>query len=364
MKKLLFCLFLIFVLALSVNAAEVSARSAVLIDLDSGVVYFEKNADEVLPMASTTKIMTTLLALENCENLEEYFTVDNSAIMVEGTSMGLQKGDKVNMYSLCAGMLLSSGNDAANAAAVKISGSVPEFVKLMNQKASDLGLENTSFETPSGLDGENHHTTARELAIIAREAMKNEIFREICSKVKIQVEFGNPKYKRTLYNHNRLLRSYEGTMGIKTGFTKKSGRCLVSACERNGVSLVCVTLNAPDDWSDHTKLYDEAFANLTSVNLTRNDDYSIPVTGGNLPAVKLKMGETFATLKSGDCNNIEMHLEIKPFVYAPVSVGDICGEAVFELNGREIARAPLYATQNITKTKPKGFFDKILDIFN
>ncbi len=363
MKKLFLTFLIIISLPFCANAAEISAHSAVLIDMNTGTVYYEKNADEVMPMASTTKIMTTLLALENCEDLQEFFKVSDSAIMVEGTSMGLQKGDSVNMYALCVGMLLSSGNDAANMTAVKISGSVSEFVKLMNARAKEMGLKNTSFETPSGLDGEHHHTTAKELAAIARIAMQNPTFREICSKIKIQVEFGAPPYKRTLYNHNRLLRSYEGTLGIKTGFTKKSGRCLVSACQRNGVSLICVTLNAPNDWSDHTKLYDEAFSNLTSVTLKTNDDYSVPVTGGNLPAVKLKMGEAFATVKNGEEGKIITYIEMPPFVYAPVKVGDICGEAVFISDGKEIARAPLYAAETVNKTKPKGFFDKLFDFF-
>ncbi len=363
MKKLFLTIAIIFLIPITVNAADISARSAILINLNSGEVYFEKNADEVMPMASTTKIMTTLISLENCKNLDEFFKVDDKAIMVEGTSMGLKQGDKVNMRALCAGMLLSSGNDAANMAAVRISGSVKEFVALMNSRAKEMGLINTSFETPSGLDGENHHTTSRELAIIAREAMQNPAFREICSKISLTVEFGSPPYKRTLYNHNRLLRSYEGTMGIKTGFTKKSGRCLVSACSRGGVELICVTLNAPNDWSDHTKLYDEAFSNFKSINLTKSDDYSVAVTGGNLTCVKLKMGEVFATVKNGEEGNIISYLETPPFVYSPVNVGDVCGEMVFTLNQKEIARAPLYATQTITNIKPKSFFDKLKDFF-
>ena len=361
MKKLILTLIVIFLLPFCANAVEISAHSAILIDLNSGETYFEKNADEIMPMASTTKIMTTLLALENCEDLNEYFTVDDKAIMVEGTSMGLQKGDKVNMYALCVGMLLASGNDAANMTAVKISGSVGAFVELMNNRAKEMGLENTSFETPSGLDGENHYTTARELALISKTAMENETFREICSKLSLKVEFGAPPYKRTLYNHNRLLRQYEGTLGIKTGFTKKSGRCLVSACERNEVSLLCVTLNAPNDWSDHTRLYDEAFETLQSVELTRNDDYTIKVTGGNLPAIKLKMGEVFATVKEGDEGKITMRLETQPFVYAPIKVGDVCGYAVFEKDGKEITKAPLYSTQSVERIRKKNFFENILD---
>ena len=341
---------------------DVSAQSAVLIDIDNGRVYYEKNADQVLSMASTTKIMTALVVLESGIDLDEYFTVDPNAIMVEGSSMGLQKGDRVTLRALCYGMLLSSGNDAANAAAVRVSGSIDAFCQLMNQKAEEMGLVNTRFKTPSGLDDDEHHTTANELAIIAYNAMKNEDFKEMCRCITATVEFGNPPYKRTLYNHNRLLRTYEGTIGVKTGFTKKSGRCLVSAAERNDVGLICVTLNAPNDWNDHTNLYNEAFDKLAQIPLDE-DSYVVKVTGGMTSSVNLVPIKTpTAPLLAGELARVEKTVITDPFVYAPIETADVLGEVVYTLDGVELARVELIAQTDVKRyTAEKSTFEKIWD---
>ena len=341
---------------------DVSAQSAVLIDIDNGRVYYEKNADQVLSMASTTKIMTALVVLESGIDLDEYFTVDPNAIMVEGSSMGLQKGDRVTLRALCYGMLLSSGNDAANAAAVRVSGSIDAFCQLMNQKAEEMGLVNTRFKTPSGLDDDEHHTTANELAIIAYNAMKNEDFKEMCRCITATVEFGNPPYKRTLYNHNRLLRTYEGTIGVKTGFTKKSGRCLVSAAERNDVGLICVTLNAPNDWNDHTNLYNEAFDKLAQIPLDE-DSYVVKVTGGMTSSVNLVPIKTpTASLLAGELARVEKTVITDPFVYAPIETADVLGEVVYTLDGVELARVELIAQTDVKRyTAEKSTFEKIWD---
>ncbi len=367
MFRKILCTIIVVLMAFSplytVNAADVSAQAAVVIDIDNGRVYYEKNADTVLPMASTTKIMTALVVLESGLDLDEYFTVDSSAIMVEGSSMGLQKGDKVTLRTLCYGMLLSSGNDAANAAAVRVGGSVEDFCRLMNERAREMGLVNTNFQTPSGLDDEEHHTTAKELATIAYYAMKNEGFKNICKCITASVEFGNPPYKRTLYNHNRLLRTYEGTIGVKTGFTKKSGRCLVSAAERNGVGLICVTLNAPNDWNDHTKLYNEAFDTLAKLELDEGANYVVKVTGGTTSSVNLVPSTTpTATLAIGELSRVEKSVVIAPFAYAPVNCGDIMGEVVYTLGSVELARVDLVAQTDVKRlTTEKTGFQKFLD---
>ena len=367
-KILCIALSLVFVLTpvLHCNAqtveVEISAQAAILIDINNGRVCYEKNADAVMPMASTTKIMTALVVLESGLDLDELFIVDDNAIMVEGSSMGLQKGDKVTLRTLCYGMLLSSGNDAANAAAVRVGGSIDAFCQLMNKKAEEMGLENTHFQTPSGLDDEEHYTTARELAVIAYNAMKNEDFRKMCRCITATVEFGNPPYKRTLYNHNRLLRTYEGTIGVKTGFTKKSGRCLVSAAERNGVGLICVTLNAPNDWNDHTSLYDEAFETLAQIPLDQ-DTYVVKVTGGTTSWVNLEPANVpEATLSQGELSRVEKTVIVEPFVYAPVSRADVLGEVIYTLDSVEIARVELIAQTDVKRyTTKKTTFEKIWD---
>lgn len=362
MKKaavLIFSVLMLFAMSTKCLAAP---KSAVLIEKESGRVLFEINKDEPLPMASTTKIMTALIALEE-GNIDEYFTVNSGAIKVEGSSMGLKEGDKVTLRILAAGMLLSSGNDAANAAAVKIKGSVEDFVSLMNKRAKEMGLESTSFETPSGLDGENHFSTAYEMAVIAQNALKNPDFAAICGKKSIAAEFGNPPYSRTLINHNRLLKTLKGATGIKTGFTKKSGRCLVSSAEREGVSLICVTLGCPDDWNYHTALFDEYFAKLKSVPMeTIYTD--IPVCGGTEKTVAAASSVVSLSLFEGEKEKIETVISKAPFVFSPVQKGEIIGKVIYKLNGKTVAEVPLLAEKQIEAvTENKGFWKNIKEIF-
>ena len=344
--------------------ALAGAKGAVLIDGKNGRVFFELNKDEKLPMASTTKIMTALLTLEE-ENPDEYFTVSESAIMVEGSSMGLLEGDKVTLRALAAGMLLASGNDAANAAAVKIAGSVEAFVQLMNKRAEEMGLESTSFETPSGLDGENHYSTAYDMAILAKNALENPDFAAVCGAESLKMEYGNPPYPRWLTNHNRLLTSFEGATGVKTGFTKKSGRCLVSSAERDGVSLICVTLGCPDDWNYHTALYNEYFAKLSSVQLGNMvEKRYIPVCGGISEKAAVSPVPVFASLFEGESERIEVVISSEPFVFAPVKKGDILGKAYFYLDGFLLAETPLVAENSVDAVLPKeNFRQKIKDFF-
>ena len=241
---ILLALSLLLGVALPVSAFEcaTSAKASILIDADSGRVLSAQNEKAKLPMASTTKIMTTLIALEQ-PDLTSYFTVDPEAIKVEGSSMGLTEGDRVNLLTLCYGMILPSGNDAANVVAMRIGGSAEKFADMMNAKAAELGLKDTHFVTPSGLDADGHYTTAYDLAQLARIAMQNPLFKSICKESAAQVEFGNPPFKRWLKNHNKLIEMYDGCIGVKTGFTDAAKRCLVSAAERDGVTLICVTLS-------------------------------------------------------------------------------------------------------------------------
>ncbi len=338
-------------------------KSAVLIEKESGRVLFELNKDEPLPMASTTKIMTALITLEE-DNIDEYFTVDKNAIKVEGSSMGLLEGDKVTLRILAAGMLLSSGNDAANAAAVKISGSVEKFVQLMNERAKEMGLEHTSFETPSGLDGENHYSTAYDMAQLAKKALDNPDFAAVCGEKSLRLEYGDPPYARTLSNHNRLLKSLDGATGVKTGFTKKAGRCLVSSAERDGVSLICVTLGCPDDWNYHTALYNEYFGKLKSKEFSTPVDVTIPVCGGTEKSVSAAAVSVSASLFEGEAEKIKTVISKEPFVFAPVMKGDVLGKVLYYLDGEIIAETPLVAEKTVENPpESKSFWDEIKEIF-
>lgn len=255
MKRLACILFSICIATVAIKAAAIgtSAKAAILINGDTGEVIYEQNADTRLPMASTTKIMTALMLCEY-GRFDREITVTAEMLRVEGSSMGLLPGDRVDLRDLLYGMLLASGNDAANVTAYVLGGNIDKFVRMMNQRAQELGLVNTHFETPSGLDGDEHYTTARDLARLAMFAMKNEEFRTAASSKTATLEYGNPPYRRTLSNHNKLLKIFDGAVGVKTGFTKKSGRCLVSAAQRDGKFVIAVTLNDPNDWEDHKEL--------------------------------------------------------------------------------------------------------------
>ena len=324
----------------------VGAAAAIVMEAETGEVLFSENIHERLPMASTTKIMTAMLTLEQ-ENLREEFTVDSNAIQVEGSSMGLQKGDTASLYALAVGMLLSSGNDAANAAAVRIDGSIETFVERMNRRAAELGMNNTHFETPSGLDGESHYSTAYDMALLARAAMQNENFYEIASARRMAVSFGNPPYNRSLLNHNRLLSLYTGAVGVKTGFTKKAGRCLVSAAEKDGVRLICVTLNCPDDWNVHRTLFERYFG-MTGVEELRAEDFSVPVVGGLQGTVTVAQLEAFChTVVQGRGGDVTSHIFCRKFYYAPVSEGDILGKIVYYKDKKVIGERNLTAVTSV-----------------
>jgi len=238
---------------------EISAASAIVMDADTGKVFYTKNCSQIRSIASLTKVMTTILTLE-AGDLDTQFQVDNKVIHIEGTSMGLRENDIVTRRALCYGMMLPSGNDAANAAAISVAGRLPEFSSLMNRKARQIGMSDTLFQNPHGLDEKGHLSTARDMALLTAYALGNSDFREICKQESAQLKFGNPPYKRWLSNNNKMLFSYENCIGVKTGFTDSARRCLISAAERNGRTLIVVTLNAPDDWSDHIKLLDYGFA--------------------------------------------------------------------------------------------------------
>ncbi len=332
---------------LSAEKPEVSAGAYVLISADTGEIVCSENCNQKLPMASTTKIMSTLLCLES-GGLDEQFVVDSEAIKVEGSSMGLQEGDIVTKYALCCGMLLPSGNDAANAAAVRISGSIEAFAELMNERAQELGLSRTYFVTPSGLEGEGHGSSAYDMAILAREALKNETFREICSSESIKLEFGNPPYTRWLKNTNKLLSMYDGVYGVKTGFTDEAGRCLVSACERDGERLICVTLNDRNDWNDHMALYNYGFETVKKVEPDIPEGLELELAGAENDKIAVIAGDASSAFTTISANPEDFTYRVisSPFVYAPVSAGDELAQLEISYNGREVSRIPLYATED------------------
>lgn len=330
---------------------EVSAQSAVVLTADTGTVLFEKDGHTPRPVASTTKIMTALLALEAAqEQGDPLVDITQEMVAVEGSSMGLQAGDSISLTGLAAGMLLASGNDAANAAALYLDGSLESFAARMNQRAAALGMEDTHFVTPSGLDGEDaqglgHLSTAYDMALLARAALEDQAFRQLCSSPSLAVEFAEPVKRVTYTNHNKLLAQYQGCVGVKTGFTKEAGRCLVSAAERDGALLIAVTLNAPNDWQDHTALLDYGFSQVEPYQLAGGDvRLTVPVVGSPVEAVSLRGsngGEV--TLPLGQGAQVERVVRVPKFLYAPVEAGEQVGEICWYLEGQLLGSAPLTA---------------------
>ncbi|MCL2298789.1 MAG: D-alanyl-D-alanine carboxypeptidase [Firmicutes bacterium] len=331
-----------------------SAKYAVLLDAETLQVLYAKDCDARAPVASTTKIMTALLLLE-AGGPERAFTATGPMVRVEGTSMGLREGDTVSRYALACGMLLASGNDAANAAAIHLAGSLPAFADRMNRRAAEIGMARTHFVTPSGLDAEGHLSTAYDMALLGREAIRNPLFREICSKASVRVSYGNPPYARTLSNHNRLVRELPGCVGIKTGFTDKAGRTLVSAVERGGRLLIAVTLRAPNDWEDHRRLYDYGFAQFHPIAL---DDASapvakMPVAGGGMSRVSVLLYETPVAHVRVMPFRIRRELLLRPFEYAPLPAGKVVGIARYYAGDVLLAEIPLVTQAAVGPARPR-----------
>ena len=327
---------------------EVNAEAAVVMDADSGRLLYAQNPDKRLANASTTKIMTALLTLEQ-PNQDRYFTVDSDAIQVEGTTMGLQPGDSVTLHQLAAGMVLPSGNDAANAAAVEIAGSEEAFVRLMNQRAAELGLENTQYRNPSGLDAEGHYSSARDLATLAAHALENEDFADIVSKQEIRMAFGNPPYNRSLYTTNKLLERYPYAIGVKTGYTDDAGLCLVTAAEKDGTRLIIVTLNGKDDVNTHMRLYEHFFPLLARVDLSGfTEGLSVPVTGGTRDSVAaVPAAEPEAALLEREYDELTREVELPQFVYAPVQAGQVLGEIRLLSGDKVVWQSALVADSDV-----------------
>lgn len=368
MKKIIAVIFCcVFLFTISVTHAfssevSTSAGASVLLCANNGKVLYSHNMNTRMKMASTTKIMTALLTLENAEKDNRVVTFKESMIE-KGSSMYLKVGEKLRLEDLCVGMLLPSGNDAATCAAVSIAESKEKFAEKMNKRAKEIGMKNTNFVTPSGLDDDNHYSTAYDMALLMKECLKNKKFCEISGSVSKTVSFVSPQDKAVTYqNHNRLLSSYDYCISGKTGYTESAGRCLVTASRKNGVTLIAVTLNDRNDWEDHTSLYDYGFSEVQSKTFYAKT-ITQSVVGGKSDSVKLKIEEkTFVTNKKND--KITTKILIDPFAYAPISKGDRAGLVLYCENGRVIDKSVLkYGDDVEYKTTQRGFWEFIKGIF-
>jgi len=356
--------------AQSNDTPDVSAQSAVLIEAESGNVAFEKNAHQRLPIASTTKIITALTALQLAAP-ETLISVDAEAVGVEGSSVYLTEGEQLTLEQLLYALLLESANDAAVAIAIGLCESVEAFAAQMNRIVEELGLKDTHFVNPHGLDHEEHYSTAYEMAILTRHAMKNERLKTIVSTRKTTIPHGDTEGARLLVNHNKLLRLYDGCIGVKTGFTKRSGRCLLSAAEREGVTLIAVTLNAPSDWNDHTAMLDYGFSRYRSVLLADKEalTHTMPVVGGTQTQALLCNTDALRVTLPITHGSIRCVVEASRFSYAPVYAGEALGVAAFycdtDRDGTEerIGELSLITCSTVTKPVKKSFWQWLLSLF-
>ena len=355
---------LLLAMLLSVVAAAdeiggISGRAGVLYEPDSGKILYGKSENLRLPMASTTKIMTALVAVEQAD-ISELVTVDERAVGVEGSSAYLKAGDVLTVEELLYALLLQSANDAAVAIACHIGGGVEEFAELMNARAAELGLRDTHFTNPHGLDDEEHYTTARELAIIAGEALQSPVIKQIVSTYKRTFEHG--ERRRTYVNHNKLLKLYDGAIGVKTGYTKRCGRCLVGAAEREGLRLISVTLNAPDDWRDHARMLDSGFKRLQHLVLSEPCDkiYGVAVLDGEEERVTVKNERGLSLTVDRAEHEVEEYVKLPRFVTAPVSEGDPLGCVIYTVDGEYAGEVKLVAESTVKKKDTRSFIEKLL----
>lgn len=370
---ILFCFFISMLSPLCKVCAQMpslSAKSAIVICADNGKVIYGKNEKEPRPMASTTKIMTALLTLEAAEKEDTNVTITDKMVPVDGSSMYLQVGQVLPLSSLAKGMLTVSGNDAANSAAIALCESVDAFVALMNKKAKQIGMLDTIFETPSGLDKGDHHSTAYDMALLGAYALENQAFFDISSKKSVEVTFVKPDEIRTLYNENRMLKRYDGCIGIKTGFTRLAGRCLVSAAERNNTRLVAATLDAPDDWNDHEKLLDYGFSQIETVVFDNKDYAILPVVGGDANEISAFVKDKISiSLPKGDKGKIKKIVEVSPFLYAPLKQGQVVGKVKYQVDGEVLASNDLIIEKDVNLVRPqRGIWQRlsaaVMGLFN
>lgn len=334
---LLFCAVLLLgPIYISAGAVSTGASCAILMDAGSGRILYEQNIHERRPIASITKLMTALVAVENTEALETLITIQPEWTGIEGSSIYLNPNEKISMKALLYGLLLQSGNDAAAAIAGYVAGGEEAFAELMNDRAVRLNMKNSHFTNPSGLSDEGHYSTAYDMALLARECLNNQILAEMCATQRVEIE------GRTFYNHNKLLHRYEGCIGMKTGYTELAGRTLVSAAVKDGQTLICVTLNDGNDWNDHEKLFDYGFGTYPAhVLCTQGDRFgSIRISGSLIPVLNVAAERTLAyPLKAGECPKLTV--ELAEEAAAPVKAGMPVGRAVWSLNGDVIGEIAL-----------------------
>ena len=356
----------------SESSLNLNSRSCIVLDRQSKYILYGKNEKNKVKMASTTKIMTAIIVIENA-NLNETVEISKKAASTGGSRLGLKTGDKITINHLLYGLMLHSGNDAAVALAECTAGSIPDFAILMNNKAKELGLENTHFETPHGLDSDNHYTTAYELALLTDYALKNSTFSKIVGTKNYTINING--YPKNLTNTNELLGNLNGVYGVKTGFTNGANRCLVTACKRSNMDIICVVLGADTKkfrTQDSIKLIEYVFNTYTYINIenkiidyfnnwiTNNKDnfFIEKATSQNIELIYSPLEKPIIPIKKSDIDNIQIFIDVNTYLQAPIYENDKIGTLNVLLNNSVICHCNILCKNSITK---KGVSSYLLD---
>nr|WP_235988938.1 D-alanyl-D-alanine carboxypeptidase family protein [Aquibacillus kalidii] len=338
---------------------SVSAQNAVLMEQSTGRVLYEKSANDPHLIASITKIMTAIIAIESGK-MDEMATASHRAVYTEGSSIYLEEGEKMKLSDLVYGLMLRSGNDSAVAIAEHVGGSVEGFVHLMNEKAAWIGMNNSHFDNPHGLDSDKHYSTAYDMALLMRYAMDNDVFKDVTGSTSYKAETREYAWG----NKNKLLtRYYEYSTGGKTGYTRAAGRTLVSTAEKDGMELIVVTLNGPDDWKDHMRLFNWGFKNYQMTKLQNKGQEIFYMKNSEEKETAYFRDEVYVPLTDQEKEQVESATFFEKA--RDEDVTDLIGKKVFTLEGNNIAEASIFRDNIANESEESaGFLESILDMFN
>lgn len=333
------------------TAPNTAARAMAVVENSTDRVLYEKNSDAKLPMASTTKIATAITVIENVSNVDEIVKVPKSAVGIEGSSAYLAEGEELSIADLLHGLLLRSGNDCAVALAVTVSGSTEKFAELMNRTALKAGAKNTHFVNPHGLHHKDHYTTARDLALIASYAMKNPLFEKIVSCRKYTMPWAGRDCDRVIANKNKLLFTFEGGDGVKTGYTKNAGRCLVASAKRDGMRIICVVLDCPPMFEDCADLMERAFKEYALKKICpKGAVYRVKVGDGKESFIECEaQNALYYPLKAGEEKLIKAEPILPETVPAPIEKGREVGKIKITLDNRLIFEEKLVTIKEVDR---------------
>ncbi|SJZ33863.1 D-alanyl-D-alanine carboxypeptidase (penicillin-binding protein 5/6) [Garciella nitratireducens DSM 15102] len=367
-KKILFFIFIfIFILSIQITSASnlnISCESAIVIEQNTGRILYSKNIDRKRAMASTTKIMTAIVAIEN-GHLDDIITISQNAAEIEGSSIYLEANEHLTLEELLYGLMLRSGNDAAYAIAEYIGGgNVEKFINMMNRKAEEIGANNTHFMNPHGLHDKQHYTTAHDLAKITAYAMKNETFKKIISTKNKTISWENHEWNRSLTNKNKMLWNYQGGNGVKTGYTTDAGKCFVSSAFRNNIQLIAVVLKSNDIWKDATALLDYGFDHYKPYKVISKEDYlkSISVIEGTKDRIRTySKKDVIIPIRKEEKDKIQVKIVLPEEIQAPVMREQIVGKLEVYVNNEKIDSTDIYVKDSIQKKSVQNMFEKFIN---